>query len=101
MHTNLALRRPIDPSHRILPYKYNPTHDQLWAPIHGPAHPYAKDGLSQGQRNHKHSFVEDAFVHPFLFNEQYNTFHKYGYAFVGDLDLLTRNSALSVYNIPQ
>ncbi|KMZ67816.1 Pre-mRNA splicing factor [Zostera marina] len=103
-----SAHRPIDPSQRIVPY--NPTYDQLWAPINGPAHPYAKDGVAQGLRNHKLGFVEDAFVQPFVFDEQYNTFHKYGYAcdpsgnpesHIGDLDILSRNNALSVYNIPQ
>lgn len=59
-------------------------------------------------RNHKLGFVEDAAIQPFLFDEQYNTFHTYGYAsdpsglaYVGDLDTLDKNKALSVYNIPQ
>uniref|UniRef100_A0A1D1XFW6 Pre-mRNA-processing factor 17 n=1 Tax=Anthurium amnicola TaxID=1678845 RepID=A0A1D1XFW6_9ARAE len=104
--SNLALRRPIDPSQHAV--SFNPTYDQLWAPICGPAHPYAKDGIPQGLRNHKLGFVEDAAIQPFLFDEQYNTFQKLGYAtdpsgqsFVGDLDTLHRNNALSVYNIPQ
>lgn len=62
-------------------------------------------------RNHKLGFVEDASIEPFVFDEQYNTFHKYGYAadpsasagynYVGDLDALQKNDAISVYNIPQ
>ncbi|KAG0484261.1 hypothetical protein HPP92_008340 [Vanilla planifolia] len=101
-----ALHRPLDPSQHAV--GFNPTYDQLWAPIYGPAHPYAKDGIAQGMRNHKMGFVEDASIHSFLFDEQYNTFHKYGYAtdpsglsYVGDLETLERNQALSVYNIPQ
>ncbi|KAI5084209.1 hypothetical protein GOP47_0000378 [Adiantum capillus-veneris] len=27
---------------------FNPSYDQLWSPIAGPAHPYAKDGIVQG-----------------------------------------------------
>ncbi|KAJ8650030.1 hypothetical protein MRB53_003053 [Persea americana] len=103
------LHNPIDPVQHVV--SFNPTYDQLWAPIYGPAHPYAKDGLAQGMRNHKLGFVESAAIHPFLFDEQYNTFHKYGYAadpsapsgvnYVGDLDALQKNDAVSVYNIPQ
>ncbi|PPD96298.1 hypothetical protein GOBAR_DD06670 [Gossypium barbadense] len=70
--------QPIDPSQHVV--AFNPTYDQLWAPIYGPAHPYAKDGIAQGMRNHKLGFVEDAAIDSFVFDEQYNTFHKYGYA---------------------
>nr|KYP60737.1 Pre-mRNA-processing factor 17 [Cajanus cajan] len=68
-----ALSRPIDPTQHLV--GFNPSYDQLWAPIQGPAHPYAKDGIAQGMRNHKLGFVEDAAIEPFLFDEQYNTFH--------------------------
>ncbi|KAH1129604.1 hypothetical protein J1N35_000982 [Gossypium stocksii] len=98
--------KPIDPSQHVV--AFNPTYDQLWAPIYGPAHPYAKDGIAQGMRNHKLGFVEDAAIDFFVFDEQYNTFHKYGYAadpsgnnYIGDLDALQKNDAISVYNIPQ
>ncbi|XP_031100672.1 pre-mRNA-processing factor 17-like [Ipomoea triloba] len=101
-----ALSKPLDPTQHTV--SYNPTYDQLWAPIYGPAHPYAKDGLAQGLRNHKLGFVENAAIEPFVFDEQYNTFQKYGYAFdpsanhyVGDMDVLKKNDAISVYNIPQ
>lgn len=101
-----ALSKPLDPTQHSV--SYNPTYDQLWAPIYGPAHPYAKDGLAQGLRNHKLGFVENAAIEPFVFDEQYNTFQKYGYAFdpsanhyVGDMDVLKKNDAISVYNIPQ
>ncbi|XP_050206397.1 uncharacterized protein LOC126656006 isoform X2 [Mercurialis annua] len=106
---NQILSRPIDPVQHAI--TFNPTYDQLWAPIQGPAHPYAKDGIAQGMRNHKLGFVEDAAIDSFLFDEQYNTFHKYGYAadpsgsegnnYVGDLDALNKNDGISVYNIPQ
>uniref|UniRef100_A0A7N0U0Y2 Pre-mRNA splicing factor n=1 Tax=Kalanchoe fedtschenkoi TaxID=63787 RepID=A0A7N0U0Y2_KALFE len=89
----------------------HPTYDQLWAPIVGPAHPYAKDGIAQGMRNHKRRFVEEAAIESFVFDEQYNTFQKYGYAadpsastgynYGGDIDALQKNDALSVYSIPQ
>uniref|UniRef100_A0A0C9QWX3 Pre-mRNA-processing factor 17 n=1 Tax=Wollemia nobilis TaxID=56998 RepID=A0A0C9QWX3_9CONI len=102
--------RPIDPVQHTV--AFNPTYDQLWAPIYGPAHPYAKDGIAQGMRNHKLGFVEDAAIEPFMFDEQYNTFHRYGYAadpsaslsdnnIVGDMEALKRNQGLSVYNLPQ
>ncbi|KAK8943999.1 hypothetical protein KSP40_PGU000535 [Platanthera guangdongensis] len=101
-----SIHRPLDPSQHAV--GFNPTYDQLWAPIYGPAHPYAKDGIAQGMHNHKLSFVEDASIQSFLFDEQYNTFHKYGYAadpsglsYVGDVETLERNQAFSVYNIPQ
>ncbi|XP_058084919.1 uncharacterized protein LOC131232595 isoform X2 [Magnolia sinica] len=103
------LHKPIDPVQHAV--TFNPTYDQLWAPIYGPAHPFAKDGIAQGMRNHKLGFVENAAIEPFVFDEQYNTFHKYGYAadpsasagynYVGDLDALRENDAISVYNIPQ
>lgn len=106
---NLQLQKPIDPVQHLV--SVNPTYEQLWAPIYGPAHPYAKDGIAQGMRNHKLGFVEDAAIEPFVFDEQYNTFHKYGYAadpsasagnnYVGDIDALEKNLGISVYNIPQ
>ncbi|KAJ9176398.1 hypothetical protein P3X46_011715 [Hevea brasiliensis] len=106
---NQTLSKPIDPVHHAV--AFNPTYDQLWAPIYGPAHPYAKDGIAQGMRNHKLGFVEDAAIDSFVFDEQYNTFYKYGYAadpsasegnnYVGDLDALQKNNGISVYNIPQ
>ncbi|OAY34556.1 pre-mRNA-processing factor 17 isoform X1 [Manihot esculenta] len=106
---NQTISKPIDPVHHVV--AFNPKYDQLWAPIYGPAHPYAKDGIAQGMRNHKLGFVEDAAIDSFVFDEQYNTFHKYGYAadpsasegnnYVGDLDALKKNDGISVYNIPQ
>ncbi|CAL5421344.1 unnamed protein product [Camellia sinensis] len=104
--SNRALTKPLDPSQHVV--VFNPTYDQLWAPIYGPSHPYAKDGIAQGMRNHKLGFVENAAIEPFVFDEQYNTFHKYGYAadpegnnYVGDLDRLKETDGISVYNIPQ
>lgn len=106
---SVASFRPVDPSQRKI--DFNPSYDQLWAPIAGPAHPYAKDGMAQGMRNHKLGFVEDASISPFIFDEQYNTFHKFGYAadpsanvgnnIVGDSEALKANAGASVYNIPQ
>ncbi|KAJ6719339.1 PRE-MRNA-PROCESSING FACTOR 17 [Salix purpurea] len=106
---NQTLSKPIDPVQHAV--AFNPTYDHLWAPVLGPAHPYAKDGIAQGMRNHKLGFVEDAAIDSFVFDEQYNTFHKYGYAadpsasagnnYIGDLDVLEKNNGISVYNIPQ
>ncbi|KAG9446065.1 hypothetical protein H6P81_012193 [Aristolochia fimbriata] len=108
-NANLQLNKPIDPAQHVV--AFNPSYDQLWAPLCGPAHPYAKDGIAQGMRNHKLGFVEDTAIEPFQFDEQYNTFHKYGYAvdpsasvgnnYIGDLNALEKNKAVSVYNIPQ
>ncbi|KAA8529573.1 hypothetical protein F0562_033628 [Nyssa sinensis] len=107
--SNRALTKPLDPSQYVV--TFNPTYDQLWAPIYGPAHPYAKDGIAQGMWNHKLGFVENAAIEPFIFYEEYNTFHKYRYAadpstaagnnYIRDLDVLRQNNGISVYNIPQ
>ncbi|MCO5584143.1 hypothetical protein L7F22_038066 [Adiantum nelumboides] len=55
-----SITGPVDPSQRKI--NFNPTYDQLWAPIAGPAYPYSKDGIAQGMRNHKLGFVEDALL---------------------------------------
>ncbi|KAL0385553.1 UNVERIFIED_CONTAM: Pre-processing factor 17 [Sesamum radiatum] len=101
-----SAHRPIDPTQHLV--SFNPTYDQLWAPIVGPSHPYAKDGLAQGLRNHKLGFVEDANIESFVFDEQYNTFYKFGYAadpsennYVGDVEGFKKHDGVSVYNIPQ
>ncbi|KAL0334199.1 UNVERIFIED_CONTAM: hypothetical protein Sangu_1576100 [Sesamum angustifolium] len=101
-----SAHRPIDPTQHLV--SFNPTYDQLWAPIVGPSHPYAKDGLAQGLRNHKLGFVEDANIESFVFDEQYNTFYKFGYAadpsennYVGDVEGFKKHDGISVYNIPQ
>ncbi|XP_022878294.1 pre-mRNA-processing factor 17-like [Olea europaea var. sylvestris] len=99
-------KKPLNPTQHVV--SFNPTYDQLWAPVVGPAHPYAKDGLAQGLRNHKLGFVENAAIEPFVFDEQYNTFYKFGYAadptennYVGDVEALKQYDGVSVYNIPQ
>ncbi|KAL7198169.1 hypothetical protein ACSBR2_020650 [Camellia fascicularis] len=43
--SNRAQTKPLDPSQHVV--VFNPTYDQLWAPIYGPSHPYAKDGIAQ------------------------------------------------------
>ncbi|KAI8555478.1 hypothetical protein RHMOL_Rhmol05G0175700 [Rhododendron molle] len=55
---NRALTKPLDTTQHLV--TFNPTYDQLWAPIYGPSHPYAKDGLTQCMRNHKLGFVKYA-----------------------------------------
>ncbi|KAI8019405.1 Pre-mRNA-processing factor 17 [Camellia lanceoleosa] len=67
--SNRALTKPLDPSQHVV--VFNPTYDQLWAPIYGPSHPYAKDGIAQGNN------------------------------YVGDLDRLKEADGIYVYNIPQ
>ncbi|KAH8499762.1 hypothetical protein H0E87_015124 [Populus deltoides] len=84
---NQTLSKPIDPVQHAV--AFNPTYDQLWAPELGPAHPYAKDGIAQGMRNHKLGFVENAAIDSFCNN------------YVGDLDTLEKTNGISVYNIPQ
>jgi pre-mRNA-processing factor 17 len=105
---------------------HNPRYEDLHAPVAGPAHPHRADGVAAGQRNHPTGFVEaraaalrrasrlharladapagsrrlqDAHVGTFTFDEQYNTFHAYGYGmapsgsgFVGDADALASNN---------
>ncbi|MCO5596381.1 hypothetical protein L7F22_050442 [Adiantum nelumboides] len=104
-----SITGPVDPSQRKI--NFNPTYDQLWAPIAGPAHPYSKDGIAQGMRNHKLGFVEDASISSFIFDEQYNTFHRFGYAadpsadvannIIGNGELAKVNDTASVYNLRQ
>ncbi|XP_078154954.1 transducin/WD40 repeat-like superfamily protein isoform X2 [Carex rostrata] len=106
--SNRSTSGPLDPTQHSV--SFNPTYDQLWAPVQGPAPPTAghtSSAIPQGLRNHKLGFVEDASIQPFLFDEQYNTFHRFGYAtdpsglqYIGDQTALATNSALSVYNLP-
>ncbi|GMP29636.1 hypothetical protein CsSME_00004647 [Camellia sinensis var. sinensis] len=86
--SNRALTKPLDHSQHVV--VFNPTYDQLWAPIYGPSHPYAKDGIAQGMRNHKLGFVENAAAAD-----------PEGNNYVGDLDRLKETDGISVYNIPQ
>ena len=53
---------------------YNLPYDQLHAPALGPAHPFSKDGMAAGLRNHRAGHVEDAHLSHFHFDDQYNTF---------------------------
>ncbi|CAL5433223.1 unnamed protein product [Camellia sinensis] len=87
--SNRALTKPLDPSQHVV--VFNPTYDQLWAPIYGLSHPYANDGIAQGMRNHKLGFVENAAI----------AVDPEGNNYVGDLDRLKETDGISVYNIPQ
>lgn len=60
--------------------QYNLPYRDMAAPVVGPAHPFQKDGLAQGLRNHRAGHVERTHLHSFAFDEQYNTFHSYGRA---------------------
>lgn len=48
--------------------------------VTGPAHPFQKDGQAAGLKNHRAGHVEDTHLHSFAFDDQYNTYHSYGYA---------------------
>ncbi|EFJ18617.1 hypothetical protein SELMODRAFT_444442 [Selaginella moellendorffii] len=90
---------------------FNPRYEQMWAPMEGPIHPYNKDGLSRGMKNHALGVVEDSSISPFTFDEQYHTFQAFGYAadtsapnganLIGDPDKIKDNAGLTVFNIPQ
>ena len=45
----------------------------------GPAHPYSRDGLAAGLKNHFVGHVEDAHMHPIHFEQQYHNFHALGF----------------------
>mmetsp|Transcript_27077 Transcript_27077/g.48257 ORF Transcript_27077/g.48257 Transcript_27077/m.48257 type:complete len:581 (-) Transcript_27077:109-1851(-) len=59
---------------------HNPKYEEMYTPVAGPQHPFRKDGLARGLKNHTTGHVEDAHVDSTLFDEQYNTFHSFGYA---------------------
>lgn len=75
-----CLRRHADPRARKV--MYNLPYEDMHAPIAGPAHPYQKDGLAAGSRNHFSGHVEDTGLNPVHFDDQYNSFHakNYGHA---------------------
>ena len=104
-----AMSAPVDPSQRKL--SHNPTADQLWAPLIGPAHPHNRDGRALGLRNHLLGSVQDAVVDSFMFDEQFHTFQAFGYSvdpagqtggeIVGDQDMVENTKAATVYNMTQ
>eukprot|EP00775_Hariotina_reticulata_P008921 gene8921-9098_t len=71
-------RHLLDPKARSV--QYNLPYRDMSAPMAGPAHPFQKDGLAAGLKNHWAGHVEDTHLHSFSFDEQYNTYHSYGYA---------------------
>lgn len=73
-----SIRRLQDPTARKV--MYNLPIEDMHAPLLGPAHPFNKDGLAAGMRNHRAGHVEDTHLHSFAFDEQYNTYHSYGRA---------------------
>lgn len=46
----------------------------------GPAHPYRIDAIVAGVRNHRAGHVEDTNLHSYIFDEQYNSYMRDGYA---------------------
>ncbi|KAI8473364.1 MAG: WD40-repeat-containing domain protein [Monoraphidium minutum] len=60
--------------------QYNLPYQDMAAPVMGPKHPFQKDGLAAGMKNHRAGHVESTHLHSFAFDEQYNTFHSYGFA---------------------
>eukprot|EP00879_Flechtneria_rotunda_P002141 GHRR01002325.1.p1 GENE.GHRR01002325.1~~GHRR01002325.1.p1 ORF type:complete len:303 (+),score=127.78 GHRR01002325.1:221-1129(+) len=71
-------RHLLDPTARSV--QYNLPYQDMAAPVVGPAHPFQQDGLAAGLKNHRAGHVEDTHLHSFAFDEQYNTYHSYGYA---------------------
>lgn len=58
---------------------YNLPVEDMHAPVLGPSHPYQKDGLAAGHKNHYVGHVEDAHMHPYHFEREYHSFHAQGY----------------------
>ncbi|PNW84243.1 hypothetical protein CHLRE_04g226450v5 [Chlamydomonas reinhardtii] len=58
---------------------YNLPVEDMHAPVLGPAHPYSRDGLAAGLKNHFVGHVEDAHMHPIHFEQQYHNFHALGF----------------------
>ncbi|BDA47701.1 Pre-mRNA-processing factor 17 [Coccomyxa sp. Obi] len=84
----------------------NLPYEEMHAPVVGPAHPYQKDGIAAGMKNHRTGHVEDYNMHSFHFDDQYNTFHSYSYAVapggqgvVGDEEAFAEKKGESVYTM--
>lgn len=52
----------------------------MHAPVLGPTNPSDSKGMPAALRNHWSGHAEDAHLNSFTFDEQYHTFHSYGYA---------------------
>eukprot|EP00742_Colponemidia_sp_Colp-10_P006358 GILJ01006815.1.p1 GENE.GILJ01006815.1~~GILJ01006815.1.p1 ORF type:complete len:573 (+),score=89.69 GILJ01006815.1:55-1719(+) len=76
----IALRREqyVDPAAKVV--FTNPKFDTLWTQAIGPAHPFHKEGVNKGLANHLTGHVETMNLGHFQFDDQYHTFHNYGYA---------------------
>eukprot|EP00798_Chlamydomonas_sp_ICE-L_P006550 gene6550-3202_t len=59
---------------------YNMPLEDMHAPLLGPSHPYQKDGISAGMKNHRSGHVEDSHMNPYIFEEQYHSFHSQGFS---------------------
>eukprot|EP00877_Chromochloris_zofingiensis_P007991 jgi/Chrzof1/3445/Cz12g25200.t1 len=73
-----SARHLLDPKARVV--KYNLPYQDMAAPVMGPEHPFQKDGLAAGMKNHRAGHVEDTHLHTYAFDEQYNTYHSIGIA---------------------
>uniref|UniRef100_A0A383WPQ6 Pre-mRNA-processing factor 17 n=1 Tax=Tetradesmus obliquus TaxID=3088 RepID=A0A383WPQ6_TETOB len=76
--TEAETRHYLDPKARSV--QYNLPYRDMAAPVVGPAHPFQKDGLAAGLKNHRAGHVEDTHLQSYAFDEQYNTYHSMGYA---------------------
>nr|CAI5841974.1 unnamed protein product [Callosobruchus analis] len=70
-------KRLIHPDTKEL--SYNPTYDELFAPMVGPANPF-KTQQQTMERNILSGYIEPAHVSEFQFENQRRTFASYGYA---------------------
>jgi pre-mRNA-processing factor 17 len=69
----------------------------LLPPPPGPAHPFQKDGVAAGLKNHRAGHVEDTHLQSYAFDEQYNTYHSMGYAAApGSQSLVGKTDAAEV-----
>lgn len=69
-------RKFQDPAARVA--KYNLPIEDMHAPVLGPEHPFQRDGLAEGLKNHRAGHVEDMYLHHHTFEEEYNKFHRAG-----------------------
>jgi pre-mRNA-processing factor 17 len=66
----------------------------------GPAHPFQKDGVAAGLKNHRAGYVEDTHLQSYAFDEQYNTYHSMGYAAApGSQSLVGKTDAAEVSRV--
>jgi len=101
----------VDPTTKEL--EYNPTYDELFAPVAGPVNPFLTDQM-RAPRNMLSGYVEKAHISAFQFENQRRTFHTMGYAldpsvdgetsdgksFVGDLQAAYDTEGKTVFESP-